>query len=67
MNPEDQTELSIRCEIDEQDWLECEVANQELTLAIVSGEECVGGVTIGRTQLRKLIDFLERSKESVEA
>ena len=64
---EEQTiETTIQCEIDSSDWLECDANSKELIMMLVSGEECVGGITIGRGQIQKLIDYLERAKEVVQ-
>ena len=57
----------FECEIDDRDWLSCQASSSELTISLISGDECVGGITIGRGQIQNLIDFLERSKEVVRA
>ena len=55
------------CEIDQEDWLSCEATRSELSIALVSHGETVGGITICRGQIQNLIDYLERAKEVVRA
>jgi len=49
------------------DWLSCQATSSELTIALISDEETVGGITIGRGQIQNLIDYLERVKEVVRS
>ena len=55
----------FECEIDREDWLSCQASSSELTISLISDDEEVGGITIGRGQIQNLIDFLERVKEAV--
>ena len=64
---EEQTlETTIVCELDQVDWLECEASSTELMMILVHEGHFVGGITIGRGQIQKLIDYLERAKEVVQ-
>ncbi|MBC7824935.1 MAG: hypothetical protein H7126_13910 [Candidatus Parcubacteria bacterium] len=51
------------CEIDRNDCLSFEAISSELAIVLVSGEETVGGITIGLRQLQSLIDYLKRTME----
>jgi len=51
------------CEIDRNDCLSFEAISSELAIVLVSGEETVGGITIGLRQLQNLIDYLKRTME----
>jgi len=58
------------CEIDDRDDMECELfddGNGAMELAIIFScrREIKGGITIGRSQIQKLIDFLEQIKQRV--
>ena len=57
----------FECEIDRNDWLSCQATSSELTIALISDEETVGGITICRGQIQNLIDYLERVKEVVRS
>ncbi|MBC7824936.1 MAG: hypothetical protein H7126_13915 [Candidatus Parcubacteria bacterium] len=72
-NHRDDGEDSIQrftCEVDDRDDMECELfddGNGAMELAIIFScrREIKGGITIGRDQIQKLIDYLERVKEVV--
>ena len=51
------------CEIDRNDSLSFEATSSELAIVLVSGEETVGGITIGWGQIQDLIDYLKRAME----
>ena len=58
------------CEIDDRDDMECGLCDdgngaKELVLIFTSRREIKGGITIGRGQIQKLIDFLEQIKQRV--
>ena len=55
----------FQCEIDSNDWLDCVAIHDELVIKLKISGDCVGGITIGRGQIQKLIDFLEQIKQRV--
>ena len=61
MNPLARLDGIFDCEIDRIDCLSFEAISSELAIVLVSGEETIGGITIGLKQLQSLIDYLKRA------